>query len=52
MYGSDQAASLAPAGLKRLVPEVNRVQIAMGDGVKRIIEDEIPVAKKLREHLK
>ncbi len=52
MYGSDQAASLAPAGLKRLVPEVKRVQVAMGDGVKRIIEDEIPIAKKLREHLK
>lgn len=52
MYGSDQAASLAPAGLKRLVPEVRRVQIAMGDGIKRIIEDEIPIAKKLREHLK
>ena len=23
----------------------------MGDGIKRIIDDEIPVAKKLREHL-
>ena len=52
MYGSDQAASLAPAGLKKLVKEVKRIQIAMGDGVKRIIEAEIPIAKKLREHLK
>mgnify|MGYP006107209409 FL=1 len=52
MYGSDQAASLAPAGLKKLVKEVRRIQIAMGDGVKRIIEAEIPIAKKLREHLK
>ena len=51
MYGSDQAASLAPAGLKRLVKECKRIQIAMGDGVKRIIDAEIPIAKKLREHL-
>ena len=52
MYGSDQAASLAPSGLKKLVKEAKRIQIAMGDGVKRIIEAEIPIAKKLREHLK
>ena len=52
MYGSDQAASLAPPGLKKLVPEIRKIEIAMGDGVKRIIEDEIPIAKKLREHIK
>ena len=52
MYGSDQAASLAPPGLKKIVPEVRKIQTALGDGVKRIIKDEIPIAKKLREHLK
>ena len=52
MYGSDQAASLAPPGLKKVVAEVRKIQTALGDGVKRIIEDEIPIAKKLREHLK
>ncbi len=52
MYGSDQAASLGPAGLKRLVPEVRRIQVALGDGVKRVLEEEIPIAKKLREHIK
>ncbi len=52
MYGSDQAASLAPPGLKKIVPEVRKIQQALGDGVKRIIDDEIPIAKKLREHLK
>lgn len=51
MYGSDQAASLAPPGIKKLVPEIRKIQIALGDGVKRIIDDEIPIAKKLREHL-
>ena len=52
MYGSDQAASLAPPGLKKIVPEVRKIQLALGDGKKRIIEDELPIAKKLREHLK
>ena len=52
MYGSDQAASLAPTGLKKIVPEVKKIERALGDGVKRVLEDEIPIAKKLREHLK
>ena len=51
MYGSDQSASLGSPGLKKLVPEVRKIQKALGDGVKRIIEDEVPIAKKLREHL-
>jgi len=51
MYGSDQAASLAQPGLRKLVPELRKIQIALGDGIKRIIDDEIPIAKKLRAHL-
>ena len=52
MYGSDQAASLAPPGLKKIVPEVRKIQKALGDGIKKVLEDEIPIAKKLRERLK
>ena len=52
MYGSDQAASLSPPGLKKLLPEIRRVEEALGDGVKRVLKEEIPIAKKLREHLK
>lgn len=52
MYGSDQAASLSPPGLKKLVPEIRRIEAALGDGVKRVLKEEIPIAKKLREHLK
>tara|TARA_B110000483_G_C18180792_1_gene536933 strand:+ start:638 stop:1489 length:852 start_codon:yes stop_codon:yes gene_type:complete len=51
MYGSDQAASIAPAGLKKLTGEVKKIALAMGDGKKRILETEIPIAKKLREHI-
>ena len=48
MYGSDQAASLEPAGLLRMVRDVRRVEEIMGDGIKRVWDSEIPVRKKLR----
>lgn len=52
MYGSDQSASVEPSGLKQLVGGIKKIELAMGDGVKSIIEAEIPIAEKLREHLK
>lgn len=51
MYGSDQSASVEPNGLRMLVGAVRKIEKAMGDGEKRIIDAEIPVALKLREHL-
>jgi N-acetylneuraminate synthase len=51
MYGSDQSASVEPPGLRQLVGSVRKINQAMGDGKKRVIEAEIPIAKKLREHL-
>lgn len=51
MYGSDQSASLEPSGLRQLVGAVRKCEFAMGDGVKRIIEDELPIAANLRQHL-
>ena len=51
MYGSDQAASLEPAGLRQLVGAARKIEKSMGDGVKRVIEAEVPIARKLREHL-
>ena len=52
MYGSDQAASLAPPGLRKIVPELRKIELALGDGVKGILKEEVLIAKKLREHLK
>ena len=49
MYGSDQAASLEPQGLDRLVRDVRRIDVILGDGVKRVWPSEIPVMKKLRK---
>ena len=51
MYGSDQSASVEPAGFKMLVGAVRKIEKAMGDGEKHILEEEIPIARKLREHL-
>lgn len=48
MYGSDQAASLEPPGLERLVRDIRRIEVIMGDGQKRVWPSEIPVMKKLR----
>ena len=51
MYGSDQSASIEPPAFKMLVGAVRKIQLALGDGEKRLLEDEIPIASKLREHL-
>ena len=48
MYGSDQAASLEPPGLERLIRDIRSIETILGDGVKRIWPSEIPVMKKLR----
>jgi N-acetylneuraminate synthase len=50
MYGSDQAASLEPAGLRTLVGAVRKIKKAMGDGIVRVHEKEVPISKKLRGH--
>jgi len=51
MYGSDQAASVEPPGLRQLVGAVRKIEKAMGDGKKKISSREVPIARKLREHL-
>jgi len=48
MYGSDQSASLEKPGLERLVRDIHRTDLILGDGIKRIWDSEKPVMKKLR----
>ncbi len=48
LWGTDQAASLEPSGITRLIRDVRLIEKSMGDGVKRVIEREVPVIKKLR----
>jgi N-acetylneuraminate synthase len=48
MWGSDQAASLGPSGIARLVRDIRLVELAMGDGNKCVYEREKPIISKLR----
>jgi N-acetylneuraminate synthase len=47
-WGTDQAASVEPAGLHRLVRDIRVVERAFGDGVKRVYASELPIRAKLR----
>jgi N-acetylneuraminate synthase len=47
-WGSDQAASVEPVGMARLVKDIRAIESALGDGVKRVYESELPVRDKLR----
>ena len=48
-YGYDQAASLEPDGLNRLVRDIRIIDKIIGDGKKRIWKSELPNQKKLRQ---
>jgi N-acetylneuraminate synthase len=47
-WGSDQAASLEPNGINRLVRDIRLWEQSQGDGVKRVYERELPIIRKLR----
>ena len=51
MYGSDQSASVEPAGFRQLVGAVRKIEQALGDGSMKMNPKEMPIAKKLRGHL-
>jgi len=48
MYGSDQAASIEVGEFKKLVEDIRTVESSLGSPVKRVLETEIPIKKKLR----
>jgi N-acetylneuraminate synthase len=47
-YGSDQSASIESEGVFKLVKHIRNTEKAMGDGIKKILDAEIPIMKKLR----
>lgn len=49
MYGHDQAASLEPIGLARMIRDVRLIEKILGDGNKKIWESEKPTMEKLRQ---
>ncbi len=53
MYGSDQSASLEPAGMKHLTESIEKYFVSIGKpSLGKILDEEIPIAKKLRAHIK
>lgn len=49
LWGSDQAASLEPEGLRRMVRDIREVKKILGDGNKKVYDSELPVKDKLRK---
>jgi N-acetylneuraminate synthase len=48
LWGTDQAASVEPSGLVRLVRDIRVVEAALGDGVKRVHDSEVASRARLR----
>ena len=48
MWGTDQLSSVEPQGLIKLVKGIRELEIALGDGEKRVTQAELPVRRKLR----
>lgn len=47
MKGSDHVASLEPHGLAELIADIRKIESALGDGMKRIYPEELPIRQKL-----
>ncbi|MBK8946073.1 MAG: N-acetylneuraminate synthase family protein [Ignavibacteriae bacterium] len=50
-WGSDQAASVEIMGLYRLVKDIRDIELALGDGIKRVYDSEKKSMAKLRKNI-
>jgi N-acetylneuraminate synthase len=48
MWGSDQAASVEPQGMQKLVRDIRDVELSLGDGIKKVYDSELGAMKRLR----
>jgi N-acetylneuraminate synthase len=48
MWGTDQAASVEMGGLQRLVANIRDIEVALGDGIKKVYDSEKSQIQKLR----
>ncbi|HEX8329396.1 MAG TPA: N-acetylneuraminate synthase family protein [Hymenobacter sp.] len=51
MWGSDHAASVEPGGMAKLVRDIRDVEVALGDGQKRVYDSELEPRRRLRREL-
>jgi N-acetylneuraminate synthase len=50
MWGSDQAASVEPQGVRTLVKYIRVTEKALGDGEKKVYDSEQSILRKLRKY--
>jgi N-acetylneuraminate synthase len=48
MWGTDQAASVEMGGLQRLVANIRDIEVALGNGIKKVYDSEKSQIQKLR----
>ena len=48
MWGTDQAASVEPVGVEKLVKYIRVTERSLGDGIKKVYDSELPSLRKLR----
>jgi N-acetylneuraminate synthase len=48
MWGSDQAASVEPQGMQKLVRDIRDIEMSLGDGIKKVYDSELGAMKRLR----
>jgi N-acetylneuraminate synthase len=51
MWGSDQAASVEPQGMQKLVRDIRDIELGLGDGIKKVYDSELGSLKKLRRKI-
>jgi N-acetylneuraminate synthase len=51
MWGGDQAASVEPGGVERLIKYIRVTEQSLGDGVKRVYDSELPSLRKMRRQV-
>lgn len=51
LKGTDHAFSLEPVGLRKMVRDLQRTRVAMGDGNKKMYESEVAPARKMAKML-
>jgi N-acetylneuraminate synthase len=48
LWGTDQMASVEPQGMLKLIAQIRATEAALGDGIKKVHDSELPIRKKLR----
>lgn len=51
LKGTDHAFSLEPVGMEKMVRDLQRAHVAMGDGVKKVYPQEVPAKTKMAKKI-